>query len=347
MMDEISRFKDSAGPDEAAGQTLITGFEGTRYTPALGAWLRRLAPAGVILFSRNIKSREQAAALTADLKKLGEDTNGLPLFVCVDQEGGRVSRLPGDLPAFPTARTLGEDGGEELARKTYAAMGDALRQIGVNVDFAPVLDLDTNPANPVIGDRAFAPDADAVIKLGRAALRGLADGGVLSCAKHFPGHGGTSLDSHLALPVDARPAARFEEAELRPFMMAAEEGAPFVMTAHVVYPAFDEKLPATLSKKIVTGLLREKIGYGGIVISDDMDMKAISQGWADDEAARLALAAGVDMLLVCHDERRAETARETARRMMIGGELPEDEARARLGRILLTKTKLAAAAGNG
>jgi len=320
----------------------MAGFNGTKYTPSMGSWFRRLRPGGVVLFGRNIENAEQTAALISDLRKLGEDTNGLPLFVASDQEGGRVFRLPKEYPAFPTARALAKDGSEELTEQTYAQMGEALRGLGFNVDFAPVLDLDTNESNPIIGDRSFAPDPETVSRLGRAAIRGLRRGGVLPCAKHFPGHGDTSLDSHLDLPVDDRPAARFDEAELEPFRMAVEEEVEFIMTAHVVYPAFDDKRPATLSEKIVTGLLREKMGYDGLIITDDMDMKAIAGRWGDEEAAKMAFLAGCDILLVCHEGPRRDTVYETVRRIIIDGEVPDDEVKARLGRVMNAKSRMAA-----
>lgn len=345
MFEENLRvFPDKATAEEAAGQFLIAGFDGTRYTHALGSWFSRLRPAGIILFSRNIENKEQTARLVSDLEKLAEDVTGLPLFVCVDQEGGRVSRFPREYPKFPTARALSEDGSGELVEKTYADMGAALREMGFNVDFAPVLDLDTNSENPIIGDRSFGANPEIVAALGRSAIRGLRSRNILTCAKHFPGHGDTALDSHLDLPVDGRPAARFRDVELFPFRAAVEDGVEFIMTAHVIYTSFDRDHPATLSKKIVTDLLRHETGYKGVIISDDMDMKAIADRWGDEEAAALAYNAGCDIALACRDANRQEKIYETARRMILEGELDEKDVRERMGRIMNLKTKLARSA---
>jgi beta-N-acetylhexosaminidase len=299
---------------EAAGRLLTVGFDGTGYERRFERLFRDVAPAGVILFSRNIKSVRQTRRLIADLKKLSEDLfEGRPLFVAVDQEGGRVARLSADLPTWPAAKILGDDGSAEQVETIHADIGRVLRNLGFTVDFAPVLDLGTNLDSPVIGDRAFSADPEKTALLGRAAIRGLRREGLLACGKHFPGHGDTTLDSHYALPEDPRPAARFDEAELVPFRSAVEEGVDMIMTAHVVYPAFDKILPATLSPTVVTGLLREKLGFGGIVVGDDLDMKAIAGRWSDGEAAIMAIDAGCDHLLVCHETpRRREVHRALA-----------------------------------
>jgi beta-N-acetylhexosaminidase len=342
IMDKTAetRLPDSAST--AAGSLLMVGFDGTRYTPAIGSWFRKIKPAGVILFARNIENAEQTRSLISDLKKLAEDTLHSPLFVCVDQEGGRVSRLPKEYAPFPTARSLGQDGSEELVETSHARMGEAIAGLGFNVDFAPTLDLDTNPINPIIGDRSFGPDPEKVGRLGRAAIRGLRSAGVLTCAKHFPGHGDTSLDSHHHLPVDSRPAGRIEEVELAPFREAIAEDVEFVMTAHVIYPAYDVKLPATLSEKIVTGLLRDKLGYNGLIVGDDMDMKAISDHWGAEESTSLAIKAGVDMLLVCHETARREVVHETLRRMIEDGQLTPEGVMARIGRVARAREKVKA-----
>jgi beta-N-acetylhexosaminidase len=338
--EKTAGFLNNASASSAAGQLLIVGFDGTRYSSSIGSWFKKIRPAGVILFARNIENAEQTSALISDMTKLAEDQSLAPMFVCVDQEGGRVSRLPKEYPPFPTARELGKDGSCELVETNYAKMGQALADIGFNVDFAPVLDLDTNPANPVIGDRSFSSDPEKAGRLGRAAIKGLRSAGLLSCGKHFPGHGDTSLDSHHHLPVDARPAGRIEEVELHPFREAIAEDVEFIMTAHVIYPAYDVKLPATLSEKIVTGLLREKLGYGGVIVGDDMDMKAVSDHWGTQESTRLAMKAGVDMLLVCHETTRREEVHESLRRMIVEGAIMPEEVSARIGRIFAAKNKI-------
>lgn len=361
LSDPTVEFMRRLTARDSAGQLLTLGFEGVRYTSALGSWFKKIKPGGVILFSRNIKTSSQTETLISDLKKLSEDVTGLSLIVAVDQEGGRVARLPkdfavfmshsyGDLfdgvkDGFPAARTLGEDGSGDQAEVVYGLMGKVLRLLGFNLDYAPVLDLDTNEENPVIGDRSFGHEADKVARLGRAAIRGLKKSGMLTCCKHFPGHGGTSTDSHQQLPIDERPAERFREAEFLPFREAIVEEVEFIMTAHVVYPAFDDKYPATLSRKIITDILRGEIGFNGVIVSDDLDMKAVTSRFADDEAARLALKAGIGNLLVCHDGPRQWTVFETALRLIDDGTLMENEVKNRLSKLLEAKSKVSAPGG--
>lgn len=338
MIGEFEKFIEKATAEEAAGQILNLGFDGAKYTSSLGSWFKKIKPGGVTLFRGNLENKEQAKTLIGDLKKLSEDVTGLPLLVCIDQEGGRVSRLPKDFVAYPTARSLGEDGSHDKVFEVYQNIGKTLREIGVNVNFAPVLDLNTNKDNPIIGDRSFGADPEKVTELGRGAIRALKKEGVLACAKHFPGHGNTKIDSHFDLPIDDRTKSRFEEAELRPFEMAIEEEVDFIMTAHVKYPAFDEKYPATLSRKVVTGLLRYQLGYSGVIVADDLDMKAITDTWSDDEAVELAIGAGVDMILVCRQGNRQQNAFEKIRWMIDGQKTATDEIKMRLGRILKAKS---------
>ncbi|MBF0169905.1 MAG: beta-N-acetylhexosaminidase [Nitrospinae bacterium] len=301
------RIPPAADARQGAGRLLTVGFDGTRYDRRIARMFDELAPAGVILFSRNIESADQTRRLIADLKKLNEDRYaGRPLFVAVDQEGGRVARLSADQPKWPTARSLGADGSAEQVEEIHRQIGRTVRNLGFNVDFAPVLDLDTNPDSPVIGDRSFSADPEKAARLGRAAIRGLQGEGVLACGKHFPGHGDTRLDSHLDLPEDTRPAGRFRDAELVPFIAAIEEEVAMIMTAHVIYPAFDPKRPGTLSPYVVTDLLRHELRFNGVIVGDDMDMKAIAGRWGDAEATLMAVEAGCDQLLVCHETPRRE-----------------------------------------
>ncbi|VAX20754.1 beta-N-acetylglucosaminidase [hydrothermal vent metagenome] len=340
MTDQFTTFRKNANESDIAGQLMIIGFNGTRYTSSIGSWFKKLKPGGVILFSRNIENSEQTKTLISDLKKLGEDITSLPLFVCIDQEGGRVARLSNDMPKFPTAKELGNDGSTEQVDQVYGAIGKTIKELGFNVDFAPVLDLDTNSENPIIGDRAFSCDANKVAKLGQTAIAALRREGILACGKHFPGHGDTSLDSHLTLPEDNRPLERFNDHELIPFEAAINEKVDFIMTAHVMYPSIDAEFPATLSKKIITDILRNKMGYNGIIASDDMDMKAIADRWSDGEAIELAVRAGVDVTLVCHESERLVTAYKAIRRIIVGGGFPDGSHETSLERILHAKSNI-------
>jgi len=294
--------------ERLAGNVIVCGFAGVEAPPAVHRWLSEEAVAGLILFKRNIVDVDQAAALIASCVD-GRDT-AVPILICVDQEGGRVARFGEPVLRLPTMRTLAAAGDAQLTRDAATVLGQQLRAIGINLDFAPVLDVDTNPDNPVIGDRAFGHTPDTVIEHALAFAAGLHDGGVLSCGKHFPGHGDTDLDSHLALPTLRHDRARLDEVELRPFRAAATR-IPSVMTAHVVFEAVDPDVPATMSATAINELLREDIRFDGAVFSDDLEMKAISERYSIEEAGVLAIEAGCDLLLVCSDLEAAARLRET------------------------------------
>lgn len=279
-----------------AGQVLVAGFEGTEAPDEL---LRRCASGelgGLILFRRNLDSVHQGSALIA--RFVHQSPPDLPLLVTVDQEGGRVARLRASVLQLPPMRRLAALQDPALTRRAAALLGKQLAAIGFSMNLAPVLDVDTNPANPVIGDRSFGATPEQVIEQALAFAAGLAEGGILSCGKHFPGHGDTALDSHLALPRLAHARDRLERIELRPFR-AAQGKLPALMTAHVVFDAVTGATPATLSPAAVTKLLRHELGFEGLVLTDDMEMKAIADHWGIEQAAVLAIEAGCDQLLIC------------------------------------------------
>ena len=291
-----------------AGNVIVCGFHGLETPETLRQWLSDRAVAGVILFKRNIDGVHHAAALIESCTAANDPK--LPILVSVDQEGGRVARFGEPVLQLPPMRALAAAGDALLTRGAAAVLGRQLRAIGLNLDFAPVLDVDTNPDNPVIGDRAFGRTADIVIEHALAFADGLHDGGVLSCGKHFPGHGDTDLDSHLALPILRHDRARLDEVELRPFR-AATKRIPSVMTAHVVFESVDPQVPATMSRAAIEKLLREEVGFAGAVFSDDLEMKAITERYSIEEAGVLAIEAGCDLLLVCSDLEAAGRLRET------------------------------------
>jgi len=303
-----------------AGQVLMIGFESDP-GPACDALAAGRA-GGVILFSRNIESAPQVRALNHRLRTAA---GGL-LPIAVDQEGGRVARLAAaGVPAGPPARALAEHG-EHAVHQWGLDTGKALVDLGFTIDFAPILDVDTNPDNPIIGDRSYGRDADRVIRMARIAAEGLMEAGILPCGKHFPGHGDTALDSHVDLPYVAHDEPRLREVELAPFAALAPE-LPAIMTAHVVFPALDpEEVPATLSKRIVTGLLREEFGFTGVIISDDLEMAAVARLAPPGELAVRAIAAGCDLLLCC----RLQTVWEEAHRALVEAAEADAEFAARL-----------------
>ncbi|MGD8318291.1 MAG: beta-N-acetylhexosaminidase [Myxococcales bacterium] len=293
--------------ERLAGGLIICGFQGLDAPTAVERWLSRQWVAGLILFKRNIEDVQQAASLIEGLH--ARSSASLPLLVCVDQEGGRVARFGEPVLQLPPMRTFGDVGDPDLTRQVAEVLARQLRAMGINLDFAPVLDVDTNPENPVIGDRAFGRSPEVVVEHGLAFAEGLHRGGVLSCAKHFPGHGDTDLDSHLALPVLRHDRARLDRVELAPFAAAARR-VPAIMTAHVVFEALDASLPATMSARVIGQLLREEVGFDGAVFSDDLEMKAVTERYSIEEAGILALEAGCDLLLVCSDLEAAARLRD-------------------------------------
>src|SRR4029453_4850530 len=250
---------------------------------------REFSLGGVVLFSRNIEAPEQVAELSIDLQTLASE---LPLWVGGEQEGGRVARLRKPFTEWPPMAVLGRSGSVDLASRFAAALAWELGAVGVTLDYAPLLDIHTNPKNPVIGDRALADDAELVGRLGEAIVRGLRENGVAACGKHFPGHRDQSGDSHLDLPLVEPPPDRIRRVECVPFRNAIRAEVAFIMTAHVLVPSLDEEKPATLSPRIVQALLRDELGYQGVIVSDDLEMKAIAKTYSVPQAAVEAIAAG-------------------------------------------------------
>ena len=280
----------------SAGRLAVAGFAGVSIPVELRALAREAELGGIILFARNIEAPEQVAELAYAAREL---SRSVPPWVSVDQEGGRVARLKAPFTRWPPMRALGNSGDARLAGRFARALARELRAVGVTLDYAPVLDVDTNPDSPVIGDRALAGDPGQAARLGAAVVAGLQAGGVAACGKHYPGHGDAAADSHVELPVVPHPPERLRDVELEPFRAAAAEGVAAMMTAHVLYPALDDEHPATLSPRIVGDLLRGELGFDGLVMTDDLEMGAIAGRHAVEDAAVGAIAAGCDMVLVC------------------------------------------------
>lgn len=287
-----------------AASVVIVGLEGLRPDPRARELIAQ-GISGVILFKRNVDDPRDVAELCSELKREA----GRPFLLCVDQEGGRVARLRGvPFTEVPAMRAVGERREEALAFDVGRLLAREVRAAGFDVDFAPVLDVDTNPANPVIGDRSLAREAHHVARLGVALAKGLESEGVASCGKHFPGHGDTAQDSHLTLPRLPHGMERLRAIELVPFMAYARAGLASIMTAHVVFEALDPDIPATFSARALTELLRGEMGFGGVLVSDDLEMSAIADRFGTAEAAVRAVGAGVDLLLVCHRPDRQQAA---------------------------------------
>jgi len=314
------------GLEELAGGLLFVGFEGKTAPPSLLARIAAGRVGGVILFARNLGAPGEVAALTAALRAAAPA--GQPLLVGVDQEGGRVQRLRAPLAVWPPMQQVAAHGDEALTRQLGRALGEDLASLGFNLDFAPVLDVVSSEGscrgaaqigrsgeaavtkNSVIGDRSFGPDPSLVARHGLALAAGLLEAGVLPCGKHFPGHGGPVADSHETLPVERRPASELRALDLAPFRAAIAARLPLLMSAHVRYPALDAEAPGTLSRAICTDLLRRELGFEGVLVSDDLEMGAITGTLGPGPAALAALRAGVDLLLICHREDRQQAALE-------------------------------------
>ena len=280
-----------------AGQRMVVGLAGHAVDDDLRALVREIKPAGFILFARNVAEPEQVRELNRELASLVDPHH--PALLSVDQEGGRVQRIREPATRWPAMRAVGEAG--SLTAEVSRAMALELRYMGFNLNFAPCADVDSNPDNPVIGDRSFGRDPAEVARHVVAHLEAHQEAGIIACVKHFPGHGDTSVDSHLDLPVVDKDLPALLDCELRPFAAAVAAGVGSVMTAHVVFPALDEERPATLSSRVTRALLRERLDFGGVVFSDDMDMKAVAGRWPVPEQVRLATEASVDVFLCCND----------------------------------------------
>jgi beta-N-acetylhexosaminidase len=316
------------------GRLAIVGFEGHTASDDLRRLAAEFDLGGVIYFARNVLEPAQVADLSREIAALARDW---PFWISVDQEGGRVARLKAPFTEWPPAITLGRSGDPGMAERFAAALAAELRAVGITLDYAPVLDVHTNPANPVIGDRALSDTAEVAAALGAAIVRGLQSAGVAACGKHFPGHGDTSIDSHEALPVVEHDRRRLEAVELVPFRAAIAAGVATIMTAHVLVPAIDEQRPASLSPLLIDRWLKSELRYDGVVISDDLGMKAISATTPAGDAAVQALAAGCDAVLLCnHTAEEQVTALEAIIRAAESGVLKAtriDDAMARQRRV--------------
>jgi beta-N-acetylhexosaminidase len=278
---------------EALGNIIIGGFEKETIDDRFEQLLRKGMVGGAILFRRNINSIEQVADLVRSLREIRSD-----VWLAIDQEGGRVQRLGEPFPQLPPMRQIDTC---EQASRVATLLAQGLNLLGFDQDYAPVLDVDTNPDNPVIGDRSFSSEADRVAELGCTFIQALQSAGIAACGKHFPGHGDTNTDSHLELPRLEHDLQRLQSVELVPFRAATQVGLASLMTAHVLFAPLDEEHPATLSRHFIEPILRREMAYDGVVVSDDLEMKAVADHYGIEEATVRALNAGCDQVLICSD----------------------------------------------
>ena len=332
---------------EHTGQMLVAGFEGTALNAPIRDLIANRRVGGVILFERNFETPEQLTRLIADMQALALATPpNAPLFISVDQEGGRVSRLGPPFTRFPHPCCLGKAKSESLARRFAVALGNELRAVGINMDYAPILDVNTNPENPIIGVRALSEDPQWAGRLAVAFMQGFEETGVLPVGKHFPGHGDTTQDSHLTLPSVGKHAAELETVELVPFRTAIQSGLQVLMTAHVVYPGWDANTPATFSPAILDGILRKKLSFNGLIMTDDLEMKAVEDNLPFESYPSLGTQAGIDLFLICHSEEKIGALQDRMIADIQSGTIARETITASVEKILALK-KTMPAVGSG
>ncbi len=326
--------------EEQIGQLLMVGFWGTTPSPEIIDLIQRYHVGNIILFSRNIHDSQQVLELTMQLQEIAREAGQrYPLFIAIDQENGIVQRLGDIVTIFPGNMALGAIGSVDIAYKVAEATGNELKGLGINMNLAPVVDVNNNPANPVIGVRSFGQEPSLVARLGSAMVKGYKAAGMLSCLKHFPGHGDTTIDSHFSLPVIPYTLQRLEALELVPFRSGIEAGAESVMIAHIAFPNLMEHctLPATLSPSIVQDLLREHLNFKGVILSDCMEMRAISDRFGTEQAVVMALKAGIDLVLVSHEYKRQRASIEVIQAAVQSHKLTTNEVRQAAERVLKLK----------
>jgi beta-N-acetylhexosaminidase len=328
--------------EQKIGQRLVAGFPGPELNEEFKTLIRTHKIGNIILFSHNVANKRQLAGLCQELRALVREVTSYEPFITIDQEGGMVTRLSDDATNMPGAMAVAATADPGNAYTAGRITASELRALGIDFDLAPVMDVNSNPQNPVIGVRSYADDPATVARFALKMMQGLLDGGVLSAAKHFPGHGDTNLDSHLSLPVVDKSLSELERVELVPFKAAIDAGIPAIMTSHILFPQLERKnLPATMSRTIITGLLKERLGFGGLVISDCMEMAAIKQFYGTVEGTITAFTAGVDLVFISHTNSLAAQAATAIRQAVNEGRIPMEEMDASVEKILRFKQTVA------
>lgn len=299
-IEEVDKIKDkveSMSLEEKIGQLFIVGFEGEEINDEIVDLVKNQKVGGLIYFSRNIVDSNQIINLNNEIKAIEKD---IPLFISVDEEGGVVSRVPEEFVKLPSSGYIGQFNDENLSYNVGKIIAKELNSLGFNMDFAPVLDIDSNPNNTVIGERAFGNNSEIVSRLGIKTMEGIKDGKIIPVVKHFPGHGDTDVDSHYGLPIVKKTLEELENLEFIPFKNAIDNGADVVMISSIILESIDNEYPATMSKKVTTDILRDSLGFDGVIATDDMTMGAIVDNYNLADAVIMSINAGSDLVLVCH-----------------------------------------------
>ncbi|MFR9240130.1 MAG: beta-N-acetylhexosaminidase [Clostridium baratii] len=336
--DEILETISNMSLDEKIGQLVVSGFYGTSLDENILKLIKEDKISGVILFNRNVKDSNTLLSLNNSLKESNKN-NKLPLFISVDEEGGLVTRMPKEIKRLPTNKYIGSLNNKDLSYKVGEILGEQLSYFGFNMNFAPVLDINSNPNNPVIGNRSFGNNKDIVANLGTSTMKGIQSKNIISVVKHFPGHGDTSVDSHVNLPVVNYDINRLNSFEFVPFKTAIQNGANAVMVGHILLPKIDNKYPSSMSYEIVTNILRKDLGFDGLVVSDDMTMGAITENYSIEEASVKSINAGVDLLLVCQKYENTENVLKALKEAVLNGTISKERLDNALYNIISTKKK--------
>ncbi|QHE52286.1 beta-N-acetylhexosaminidase [Pontibacillus sp. HMF3514] len=337
--DPSQKIVDNMNIDEKIAQMMFIGVKGTSLKKQEAELIRTERVGGVILLGGNIQNTKQLLHFIKSIKEANQDSH-TPLMLGVDEEGGRVSRIPDAIANFPSNQYIGKYANASLSHRIGELLAQKVQAFGFNVDFAPVLDIHNNPQNRVIGDRSFGSTSERVSELGIATMKGIQSEGVIPVVKHFPGHGNTTKDSHISLPKVDKSIVEIKQEELIPFKKAIDQGADMVMVAHILYSAIDQKYPATLSKRIISDVLRNDMGFEGVVITDDMSMGAITQNYGMEEAAVLSIRAGTDMfMLTSSGNGNYDRVKKALKQAVKQGTISEESIDKSVKRILKLKKK--------
>jgi len=334
--DHINVFIDSMTIEEKIGQLIFAGIDGTTMTHETRQLIHDYKVGGIILFANNMTSHKQTIELLQQIKNANEQ-NKLPLFLGVDQEGGRVERLSEEIKKLPAAMRVGEQDNPDVSFEFGKLLSQQVKLYGFNLNFAPVLDINSNPNNPVIGERSFGNTAEMVSQHGIKVMEGIQSENIIPVIKHFPGHGDTDTDSHFELPQVDKNLPELESQELIPFKRAIEAGADMIMTAHILLPHIDPDYPATISKKVIHDLLREKLNFTGVIITDDMTMQGLTDHFEIGQAAVQSIQAGSDIILVAHEYETIFSVYDALKTAIENDEINEDRLDESLERIIKLK----------
>lgn len=338
VVDPIKENIKTMTLEEKIGQMVIVGLDSYNVDENTVDMIQNKKVGGFILFKKNVKDTGQLLNLVNSLKE-NNSNNNIPLFISIDEEGGKVSRVPDEFKNLPTNREIGKLNNKDYSYEIGNVLAMQLNAFGINMDFAPVLDVNTNPNNPVIGNRSFGSDPNTVSDLGIATMKGIKNKGVIPVVKHFPGHGDTSVDSHIGLPSIDNDLDRLKEVELVPFKNAIKNEADVVMVAHILMTKLDSNYPASMSKNVISDILRDDLNFDGVVITDDMTMGAILKNYSINDAAIKSVNAGSDIILVCHNNDNQINAINSLIQAVKDGEIPEERINESVYRILKLKDK--------